>query len=94
MTTAFARNSDPLTSLDAADRVPVHTLEALVLRHLCWAYPNGLTSYQVAEASGISLVTLSPRFKPLEQKGLIERTKQRDQGRIVWRAMMGQGRLF
>lgn len=92
--TAYARTTDPLTSLEAADRVPTTELEALVLQYLCGAYPDGMTSYQVAEASGMSLVTLSPRFKPLEVKGYIERTKQRDQGRIIWKAVIPQGRLF
>jgi hypothetical protein len=92
--TAYARTTDPLTSLEAADRVPVNELEKVVLRYLRAAYPGGMTSYQVALASNMSLVSLSPRFKPLELKGLIERTEQRDQGRIIWKAVMKQGRLF
>ena len=91
---AYARTSDPLTSDEAADRVPVNRLEEVCLRHLQWRYPEGMTSYELALASGLSLVTISPRLKPLETKGCVYRNGIRRQGRQVWFAVQTQGRLF
>ena len=95
---ARARNTDPLTSDLAADSVQVTGLEALVLSTLRTA-PQGLTSEELAFFIGLSLVTISPRLRPLLEKGLVMKapeTRANRSGRqaIVWLAVPRNGRLF
>jgi uncharacterized membrane protein len=73
-----ARRTDPATSREAASKVAgrVSDLEAIVLDALR-AAPAGLTTWEIAEATGLSLVTVSPRCKPLERKGLVRREGRR-----------------
>lgn len=87
---AKARNTDPLTSDLAADTVPVSRLQDTCLRHIRF-WPYGCTSEQLADSTGIALVTVSPRLKPLEQRGLIyrdgTRTNRSGKQAIVWKAV-------
>lgn len=76
MLTATARTTDPLSSFEAADTVPVNELEAVCLRWLRQC-PEGLTSRAIADLSGMELVSISPRLKPLEDRGLIYRDGKR-----------------
>ncbi len=85
----LARATDPGTSHVAAAAVP-NDLEARVLEELR-KFPNGATSFQLAESMALSLVTVSPRMRPLVDKGYIEDSGQRRRGesgraQIVWRA--------
>jgi DNA-binding HxlR family transcriptional regulator len=91
---ALARNSDPLTSDEAAEAVPVNRLEQIVLNHLGFWQEQGRTSHELALSTGLSLVSISPRMKPLEQKNLIVRTAERRQGRIVWKLAERERTLF
>lgn len=84
-TPARARRTDPETSHEAAATVDTSELEALVLDTLR-RHPNGLTSHRVAEITGESLVTISPRMKPLETKGLVRRAGKSGR-RTIWRAV-------
>ena len=98
MTRAYARTTDPVSSDEAAATVPVSYLEEVCLRHLRWR-PEGLTSKQLADATGLPLVTISPRLKPLETKGLIYRDGETRHyhSRVacdVWKVVVKQGRLF
>jgi DNA-binding MarR family transcriptional regulator len=68
---AYARRSDPHTAHEAAQRVNVTDLESVVLEALRALGPS--TSHEVAAHTGLDLVTVSPRFKPLEKKGLVRR---------------------
>lgn len=95
-TGSYARNTDPLTSDLAAESVPVNNVEAACLVHLqCY---GGRTSEGISEGTGIRLVTVSPRLKPMEERGLIYRngTMANRSGRpaIIWHAMPVQGRLL
>ena len=85
--TALARHTDPGTSHDAAARMAygVATLETMVVQCLR-AAPSGLTTDEIATHTGVRLVSVSPRMKPLELRGLVVRTAERRDGRIVWRA--------
>jgi hypothetical protein len=73
---AYARNTDPDPSQDAARRAAfwVQKLEADVLRAL---KENGtwMTSLAIAAAVGQDKWSISPRMKPLEEKGFVERRK-------------------
>ena len=76
--TAFARRDDPLTSHAAARSVEadVPALEMVVLKAVPFA-PESAILDEVVEATNLDKVTASPRFKPLEEKGLIIRVGKR-----------------
>lgn len=87
---AYARFSDPSTSSEAADSVSVAKAEMVVLTQLLKRPVRGATSDEMADITGIARVTVSPRFRPLERKGLIEDSGERRKGNsgrtsIVWR---------
>ena len=69
-TNAYARRRDPDTSLEAAESVRPSHLERTVLDALR-TYDWGATTYMLAERLNMSLVTVSPRIKPLVMKGLV-----------------------
>ena len=88
---AAARHADPATSKEAAHSMTearVTELERNVLRAL--GALHGGTIEQVAIYLDASLVTISPRFRPLANKGLIvdsgeKRATQSGRNAIVWR---------
>ena len=69
---AYARHGDPQTSRDAAVVVNVSKLQRIVID--CLRRNGARTCTEVAELTGIPLWSLSPRFKPLEDMGIVERT--------------------
>lgn len=83
MNTALARLSDPSTSHEAAARVSTAELE-LVVRRTLSRHPEGLTTREIHEITGVDHVSVSPRLKPLERKELVVRAGRRD-GSTVWR---------
>jgi predicted ArsR family transcriptional regulator len=84
----LARNTDPDTSWDAAETVDVTRLEELVVQALT-KNPTGLTTEELSSRMRLSLVTVSPRMRPLEKKGKVVRSGKRPNrsGReaIVWK---------
>lgn len=84
--TALCRASDPLTCYEAADRVPVNQLEGRVLEALRQSI-FGLTTREIAREIGLERDSVSPRMKPLLNRGLVERTDVRRGGCCVWRAV-------
>jgi DNA-binding IclR family transcriptional regulator len=80
---AFARRSDPPTAHVAAASVPVRDREYQVLAALSLYGP--LTAHEIAEHTELPLVSVSPRMKPLETRGLVVRDGRRDK-RTIWRA--------
>lgn len=85
---ALARSSDPYTSHLAARDVDVSAMEVTVLGTLIKNRP-GLTIYEITEITRESMVSISPRIKPLVCKGLIRdsgRRRKNPSGRtaIVW----------
>jgi DNA-binding MarR family transcriptional regulator len=90
---AYARRLDPHTSHDAAASVKVTDLEAVVLYALKDIGTEGATSHEVADHVGMDLVTISPRLKPLEKKGLVRRNLLPgwlDTGRLVYQTRPGK----
>ena len=90
MTNALARRSDPLTSHIAAKSVNASQLQKTVLHYL--RLYGAMTTREIAAKSGIDWGSISPRMKPLEASGLVERrgtkTTTYDSGRkrklTVW----------
>lgn len=80
---ALARATDPGTSHDAAGKTDAARLAGLVLDSLEHFGPA--TSHELAARLNLQLVSVSPRMKPLEDKGLVARDGKRG-GRTVWRA--------
>lgn len=88
---AAARHTDPATSHEAAQSL---TTQYVTERE--WAVLDALklfgpcTIEEVTQHTGLSLVTVSPRFRPLVRKGMIADSGERRlnaSGRkaIVWR---------
>lgn len=85
---AAARATDPDTSQAAARSLDIQPMQREILIAL-HHNPGGLTGTQLAEATNLSLNTVTPRFAPLQRKGLIRDSGQRRPGpsgrrQIVW----------
>ena len=80
------RRTDPATSREAAEAIveQLPRLEAVVLEAVTAAGKRGATSHEIADATGLSLVTVSPRLRPLARRGKVIESGQRRDGRIVW----------
>lgn len=83
---AGARASDPETSHAAAARARdfAGALGVKVYEELAKHGPG--TTHELAERMGLSLVTVSPRMRPLELQGRVRRAGRR-LGRTVWEAV-------
>ena len=81
---ALARRSDPDTSHVAALTVDANRLEGLVVA-LLERNPDGLIVKEIASLLDIDKWSISPRMKPLEEKGLVQRTADRRDRSIVWK---------
>lgn len=87
---AFARSDDPGTSRDAAISFNVSRLQRLVFEIIAAAGFFGATSCEIAAALGLVRDSVSPRIKPLRQKGLVfttGETRTNPSGRrgLVWK---------
>jgi DNA-binding MarR family transcriptional regulator len=82
---ALARTGDLFTSHSAAERVNVTELQAVVLAALA-AAPGGLTSHEIAARTGRDLVSISPRMRPLVEKGKVREGGVRER-RTIWIAV-------
>lgn len=85
---AYARKWDPDTSRAAAESVQLTGLEDRVTAALAQC-PAGATSFELADLLGLSLVTVSPRMRPLVDKGIVRdstrrMTAENGRERIVW----------
>ncbi len=80
--TSLARTTDPTESHAASERVSASALCNLVLEAL--RNRGAMTTHEIAEATGVSLVSISPRMKPLSVAGLVQRTGERRNGSAVW----------
>ena len=81
---ALARRTDPDTSHVAALTVDANRLEGLVVA-LLERHPDGLIVKEIAVLLDIDKWSISPRMKPLEEKGLVQRTADRRDRSIVWK---------
>jgi hypothetical protein len=86
----LARNTDPQTSHDAAATIGGGKLVDLILRELSWpaAELAGMTGKELANRTGRSLNSITPRLAPLRRAGLIHADGKRDK-QIVWK--LGNG---
>jgi hypothetical protein len=89
----LARASDPDTSHDAAAQVNVTACEAAVMAALRTAPVTGLTTWEIADlVPGLGWGSITPRMRPLENKGWVVRSgmrrtpKGRYRPQIVWLA--------
>lgn len=87
MKDAAARNSDPETAHEAAESVYASGLEKQVLEYLQEHGPS--TTHEIADGTGLSLVAVSPRMRPLTRKGLVQDSGRRranggSRKSIVW----------
>lgn len=83
---ALARNSDPITSKQAAqamDKARVTTLEQEVMRAIC-SDANGIINDDVVRLTGLEWKVATPRVKPLRLKGYVT-TRLDDTGREMTR---------
>lgn len=71
-TPAFARATDPETSKEAAKSVNVTYLEGKVLKAIQAAGEKGATQDDLVESLGLPSNSITPRFKPLMNKGLVQ----------------------
>jgi hypothetical protein len=87
----IARRGDPHTSHEAAQKVLANRLNTLVFDHLKGVFPAGLTSFEVTDRTGEALISISPRFAPLERAGLIRRNTigVRD-GKAIYETRIGE----
>lgn len=84
-----ARRNDPPTAKKAARDVRAGTLMDTCLRAIEQA-DCGLTIEELSACTGISIVSVSPRMKPLVKRGLIKdsgkrRTNSSGYEAIVWK---------
>jgi hypothetical protein len=78
----MARNTDPDTSHEAAEKVDAARLERMVYEVICM-YPSGCTSDQIMRhfpSHGVQ--TISPRYAPLLRKGFVYDTGERRLGNL------------
>jgi len=86
---AYARRFDPETSHEAANAVDADSVEGLVVRILDESKYDGLSMESVADITGVCINTISPRFRPLANKGLIfdtgrKRKNKTGKNAIIW----------
>ena len=68
---AFARKTDPVTSKEAAATVNVSSMEQTVL-DVIKSYPKGCITEQIElDLPDVRISSISPRIRPLINKGLI-----------------------
>ena len=90
---AYARNTDPLTSHEAAASMDEHLgrLEATVLLSLRRSMLRGRTLDELIDDTQLDKVTISPRLKPLCMKGLAvaqgRRLGKSNRSQTVWFAV-------
>jgi hypothetical protein len=78
LTIGLARRTDPDTSKMAAKSVKP-SLEDVVLQAIR-SFPNGCIADEVVDHTGLRWGSVTARFKPLINKGLIEDTGERRRG--------------
>ena len=70
---AYARNTDPTTSQEAANSLSDGCLTALqkIVVDILKAHSSGLTVPEIAAIADRTVVTISPRIRPLVNAGVI-----------------------
>ena len=83
MSRALSRRTDPSTSHQAAAKLGTAFLESVVLQQL--RRHGSATTLELSERTGIARVSISPRLRPLANRGLVRESGTR-RGGIVWEA--------
>lgn len=93
-TTALHRSKDPSTSREAAAfvRARLPNLENVTYVCLKRSKARGRIVDELVDATGLDKVTVSPRLRPLVNKGLIVESKERRMGKsgryqTVWKCV-------
>jgi len=81
-----ARNTDPGSSRDAAVRVRAASSHLCEVVLGCLRRFGPMTTHEIAELTGLTVVTVSPRIKPMRDAGLVVDTGERRDRRSVWEA--------
>lgn len=70
---AYARNTDPTTSQEAANSLSEDCLTALrkIVVDILKVHPSGLTVPEISAIANRTVVTISPRIRPLVNIGVI-----------------------
>jgi DNA-binding MarR family transcriptional regulator len=89
---AHARSTDPETSHAAAASVDCPPLDRKLHDGLKLLGSYGATSEELADQLNLRLVSVSPRLRPMERRGLVRETEERRPGasgrlQIVWVAI-------
>lgn len=94
---AFSRHHDPDTSKEAAFKLDTTAVEQLVVLKLRELYPGSATAEELSLFLKVDRVTISPRMRPLCDKGLVRDTGRRRHpktpkgekktGAILWQAV-------
>jgi predicted transcriptional regulator len=82
MSDALARNADPATAHEAADKVDVQARETDVIVALVMHGP--MNAKEIAAKIGRDRDSISPRMKGLIAKGLVELTGEKRDGQQVY----------
>ncbi len=85
-----ARHTDPETSKVAAKSVRATSLEIRVVQVIACC-PLGATCGEIVDMTGLAWNTVSPRLKPLREKGLIE-VRRDGEGKKITRTGKPSGR--
>lgn len=86
----LARHSDPPTSHMAAEQVNVTRIEYIVAAAIRRAGSRGLIAAELPDQTGLPLNTVTPRTRPLADKGVIYDSGEKRPGpsgklQIVWK---------
>jgi len=95
-TEAHTRPTDPKTSRDAEERIRRTKMEQIVSDYLHAVYPRSFAAIEIARILNVHPWSISPRLKPLEKKGDVERvgtrhclnTHNKMRLMVIWRAKL------
>ena len=82
-----ARNTDPASAHSAAAHIGRSALRLQEIVEQCLREYGPQTTHEIAERTGLTVVTVSPRIKPLRLLGRVRASGDRREGRSVWEAV-------
>jgi len=82
-----ARSTDPSSSHEAASGVKGATAHLALIVLNCLKECGPQTTHEIAERTGLTVVTVSPRIKPLRIAGHVRDSGLRRDKRSVWEAV-------
>jgi DNA-binding MarR family transcriptional regulator len=70
-----SRTHDPDTSIEAAELIREHVprIQYAILAALSF-YGKGMTTRELSQKTAIDFATVTPRMKPMEEKGWVQKT--------------------